>query len=65
MKRNHFNQMIKKKNLKVAIRVAKGQLRPTIPTNCPNEIQETLNQCFELDPDLRPNCQQILEQLNF
>ena len=60
-----FGKMIKKKNLKVAIGVANGQLRPTIPSNCPNEIQVMLNQCFELDPNSRPNCDQILEHFNF
>ena len=46
---------------KVAIEVANGKLKPTIPSNCPNEIESILNQCFQTNPNSRPTCEQILE----
>ena len=55
----------KKTSKQIGIIIAGGTLKPTIPSSCPNEIKQILDECFQTNPNLRPTTQQILENLNF
>ena len=54
-----------KKMCKVAIGVASSNLKPDLPSYCPQNFSKILMECFEVNPESRPNCQQILDCLNW
>ena len=50
--------------LEVAIKVAHEGLRPTIPSYCPDEYASLIKECWDAEPDNRPDFQGVLERLN-
>ena len=48
----------------VAVEAAKGNLRPSIPSNCPAPLAELLQQCWAQNPEERPEFSDICERLN-
>ncbi len=49
--------------LQVAIAVSRDGLRPSIPANCPADLADLLQQCWNHDPAKRPEFAQVFEQL--
>jgi len=47
----------------ILVAVAKRGLRPTVPSQLPAEFKEILRNCWETDPDNRPDCDEILTKL--
>ncbi|GAM26319.1 hypothetical protein SAMD00019534_094940 [Acytostelium subglobosum LB1] len=50
-------------DFQILVLTSKKNIRPTIPPNCPEGFVNLINQCWELDPEKRPTCPEILEQL--
>jgi len=50
--------------IQVAVNAAQRNLRPRIPSFCPEHYQQLIRTCWDNDPINRPDFSQILEQLN-
>ncbi|KAL6078190.1 Ankyrin repeat-containing protein [Balamuthia mandrillaris] len=48
----------------VIIKTAKSQLRPTVPDNMPTEIADLIRKCWHPVPEERPECSEVLSELN-
>jgi hypothetical protein len=63
----YFQPYSDRKNLifdfQILIHVAKRNLRPTIPPNCPDEIQELLGKMWQSDFESRPTCKEVISKL--
>ena len=49
--------------VQVAISVAMNGLRPTIPASCPASLASLLKDCWNTDPEQRPDFDAIYEKL--
>lgn len=52
------------KTIVINKKVAKENLRPTIPGFCPQELADLITWCWEDDPDKRPGFDEILDYLH-
>jgi len=48
-------------DFQIIIQVAKSDLRPTIPENCPPHLVAVIKSCWNPDPDKRPDASQVLK----
>ena len=46
------------------VAVAKKNLRPSFPDNCPEPLAKLVKECWSSNPNDRPPCYMILERLN-
>ena len=51
------------RDLKEVVSEVKRGIRLTIPNNCPKFLMELINNCWNLNPDLRPSFHEIIETL--
>jgi len=50
-------------DFQIIILAAKENRRPTIPEEVPDVLANLIEQCWQGEPDLRPNCSAILETM--
>jgi hypothetical protein len=51
-------------DFQVIIQVAKKNLRPTVPTGCPQELRELIEQLWSSDPHQRPSCATTIPKIS-
>lgn len=51
-------------DFQVIVKVSKEQVRPTIPPNTPERLRNIITRCWSHDSDVRPTCEELLEQLS-
>jgi len=52
-------------DFQILVQAATNQLRPTIPKDCPPEVEEILKSCWNPDEEKRPFAEDLLKQLAF
>jgi len=51
-------------DFQIIIQVAKSELRPTIPENCPPHLVAVIKGCWNADPEKRPDAGQLLKAVS-
>lgn len=51
------------RDFQIIIQAATKNLRPTLPSNTPEELKTIYFKCVDNDPDNRPSCEQLIEQI--
>ena len=52
-----------KSNLQAAVAVSLHGLRPTIPEDCPKSLCSLIERCWDKDPNVRPEFEEVLSEL--
>jgi len=50
-------------DFQVIVKVSKEHVRPTIPINTPEKLKNVITKCWSHDADVRPSCEELLEEL--
>jgi len=52
-------------DFQIIIQVAKKDLRPTLPENCPPKVMALIKKCWDPIPDSRPDIEKLIEGIDF